>query len=451
MKNKVYSLQNNVAIFDYYSLTKEKPIFLQAQNIPFLFYPNGVPCFEANAYMLHLFKQNLSTLHGGSLLTYATLISHFIKFYYALNHKCLLTNLTNNHFTNFIHSLSSDERSSNQIRRIGKQTIEFLIFISNLYSKPSLIGVGNNFQIKLILSKKANRKKNPYKDKSTHSYTHLSFPTTQLSNPQSPISLTNINKLREQIRKNMNYGCVLRNLCILDLFQITGARRSEAIFLTVEDVYDALNSNDSVPLLTLRTLKRRDSITYRKIPVPKNFLLNISRYIRNIRNKIIRNKNIKDHGFVFISHTTGKKISSDTLTTYLNNWSRDAEISPPAHAHQFRHRFITEKFKSLIKEHNKNNSDEFRKNLISDEVLKQEVLQWTGHSQIDSLSPYLHLAVIELAGITNACISSTASMNAEYDEMQLYEIIEDYKLGKIDKCELETFLKNFKIIIGNPP
>lgn len=49
MKNKVYSLQNNVAIFDYYSLTKEKPIFLQAQNIPFLFYPNGVPCFEANA------------------------------------------------------------------------------------------------------------------------------------------------------------------------------------------------------------------------------------------------------------------------------------------------------------------------------------------------------------------------------------------------------------------
>lgn len=61
MKNKVYSLQNNVAIFDYYSLTKEKPIFLQAQNIPFLFYPNGVPCFEANAYMLHLFKQNLST------------------------------------------------------------------------------------------------------------------------------------------------------------------------------------------------------------------------------------------------------------------------------------------------------------------------------------------------------------------------------------------------------
>ncbi len=42
-------------------------------------------------------------------------------------------------------------------------------------------------------------------------------------------------------------------------------------------------------------------------------------------------------------------------------------------------------------------------------------------------------------------------MNAEYDEMKLYEIIEDYKLGKIDKCELETFLKNFKIIIGNPP
>ncbi|MCL6695270.1 site-specific integrase [Acinetobacter baumannii] len=329
MKNKVYSLQNDVALFDYYSFSKEKPIFLQKQNIPFLVYPNGIPCFEANAYMVHLLKQNLSTLQGGSLLTYATLISHFIKFYYSLNPKCLFTNLNNNHFTNFIHSLSSDKRSSRQICRIGKQTIDFLIFVSDLYSKPSLIGVGNNFQIKLILSKKSSRKKNPYKDKPIYSFTHSSFPTNHLHNPQSPISLAHINKLREQIRKNKNYDCVLRNLCILDLFQITGARRSEAIFLTVEDVYHALNSDDSVPLLTLRTLKRRDSITHRKIPVPKNFLLNVSRYIRNIRNKIILKKGIKDHGFVFISHTTGKKISSDTLTTYLNNWSHDANISPP--------------------------------------------------------------------------------------------------------------------------
>ena len=444
MSNKVFLLHNDLDIFDYYSFSGDSPVFINAKVMPFLFYPNGIPCFEANAYMIHLFKQNLSTLNGGSLLTYASLIGHFIKFIYSINLINGFTNLNNNHFTNFIHSLSENKRSNRQIIRIGKQCIDFLLYISILYNMPRLIGVGGDFQIKLILSKKRHYKNISNKFRINSSYLHQSFPITHKQDPQFPITLLNINKLREKIRQSNNYSSVIRNLCILDFLQITGARRTELILLTVEDVFNALNKDESFPLLNLRTLKRRDSVSYRKVPVPKNFLLNISKYIRHVRNKTLLRKNIEDHGFVFISHTTGKSLSPDTITTYLNKWSQKANIIPPAHSHQFRHRFITEKFKSLIKEHDISNIDPFRKTLISDESLKQEVLQWTGHSHIDSLSPYLHLAVTELSGLNNISIKSIASMNSDYNEMKLLEMIEDYKAGKIDRHELENFLTNIK-------
>ncbi len=67
--------------------------------------------------------------------------------------------------------------------------------------------------------------------------------------------------------------------------------------------------------------------------------------------------------------------------------------------HMFRHRFITKLFVALIEQHHFENSDSFRRALVSTEDFKRKILEWTGHRNILSLEPYLHLAFREISGV----------------------------------------------------
>jgi len=66
----------------------------------------------------------------------------------------------------------------------------------------------------------------------------------------------------------------------------------------------------------------------------------------------------------------------------------------------FRHRFITKLFVTLIEQHEFENTDSFRRALLDIESLKQKVMQWTGHTRMESLDTYIHLAFEEIANFT---------------------------------------------------
>lgn len=60
---------------------KGKVNMREAGEIPFIYWPNYAPCYEANAYMLSQWRQGKSRRNrGGTLAEYAKNISPLIRF-----------------------------------------------------------------------------------------------------------------------------------------------------------------------------------------------------------------------------------------------------------------------------------------------------------------------------------------------------------------------------------
>lgn len=106
-----------------------------------------------------------------------------------------------------------------------------------------------------------------------------------------------------------------------------------------------------------------------------------------------------DHGFVFISQTTGKPLQVNTITQELYQLRKAAGIAEQACAHMFRHAFISKLFIALKEQHQIENLDGFRAVLLDVEGLLSEILQWTGHSSIESLMVYIHQSLNSKARI----------------------------------------------------
>lgn len=435
MKIKLYTSVKSAKVYDYYSHSREFATFITLENLSFLYYPNMQPCFEANAYLIELSKKGLSNFNGGTLKTYATNISHLVKYKYLLKSNTKFTELDDNHIYDFITTLKNRGISDSHVITIAKQSFEFLFFVAKLYNKTNLIGTGNKFQIRL---RKTRSRQQISHSSFDFSYTHLALPRPSHSNPIMPVSLTNIKKLRNFVIENCKGDLKFRNLCLLDLLELTGARRTEIINLTIKHLKEATISGvkDSLPLLKFETLKKRQANNLRYIPIPQNLLNNLLRYMRYYRNPIIKKYGIQEHGMLFISHRSGKPLGSDTLTTYLNSWSKLADIEPAVHAHQFRHRYITEKFKALIIQHDINTPDSFSKLLLSHEKLKQQVLQWTGHSNINSLDPYIHLATLEMTNLNQSLKNINLVITETYIKTLIADLMKEYDLGNISTDEL---------------
>ena len=85
----------------HYSNIEKKLNLTKPQTIPYVTYENGIPCFEANLYLLSKLEEGKSTrVGGGTLRTYANQIIHLINFCY--NNNIIFTQLTDSHFSLFI-------------------------------------------------------------------------------------------------------------------------------------------------------------------------------------------------------------------------------------------------------------------------------------------------------------------------------------------------------------
>ena len=393
--NKLFSNVKNFTIPDYYSTTKECIKLCHIECLPFMTYPNGNPCYEANSYLIYKLKFGYSQRNGGTYKIFANHLTHFIRFTFHSDNVFNFSQYDNHLFSDFIDYLHNDDniRSNNQIIRIAYQVIDFLFYLSDLYNLKNFIGVGKKFKISLNSRKK---QKTALKFEST--FFHYSFPPPCPQKKRYPISLADYNKLLEYLSNIDNESLRLRNLSLIQALENTGGRRTEVCSLTVESLRSALKSDSNSPLIKFTSLKSLYHKKTRVIPVSRTFLLNLKFYVQYYRNPILKKKAI-DHDYIFISHTTGLPLNPDSLTTYINNWSKKAELSTQICAHMFRHRFITEKFKALILEHNLSNSDDFRKMLLNTYRLKQIMLEWTGHSSITSLDTYINLAFDDLTEI----------------------------------------------------
>lgn len=401
MNSMLYRNLKGIELYDYYSPLTKKVQYFHIESVPYFFYPNNKPCFEANCYIINKISRSSGKINHETLKIYSNHISHLIRYIY-INNIQSFTDLNNESFSNFIKFLQFEKnnsnktflRTNNQVISIGRQCLDFLQFVGELYNLENFIGESEAYSILVKI------KKHLRKNRFSCSLSHSSFPLPSNKQKRYPISNDVASKIYKHVTQNPNIGLRIRNTCLIDSLEQTGARRQEILLIRVEDVRLALQSELICPMLQLRTLKTRKEL-FRVIPVPKTYLQNLSLYIRRIRKKIIE-KTIglnNDHGYVFISHSTGKPLSPDTFTTYMHKWASEINLNGQAFAHLYRHRFITEKFKCLILEHQINNPDTFRQLLINTHKFQQIIQQWTGHTSLESLNVYINLAYSDLSNI----------------------------------------------------
>lgn len=223
-------------------------------------------------------------------------------------------------------------------------------------------------------------------------WVHEHVPQGRRTRRRQPISASAVDRLYEANSTQEASSYVgRRRYIMLRLLEITGGRRIELAFIKVSDLEEAARTGE----LKLFDAKQRDTTAVRYVPVTQADLKDILSFVKHYRLRVIRSTigPSKDHGVLFVSERTGRPLAIDTLGAELRVLRLAAGIfDEEACLHAFRHRFITNIFRELIKTHHCENVSDLRRALLSTETLKAKVMEWTGHKSLESLDHYIHLA-----------------------------------------------------------
>tara|TARA_Y100001937_G_C7135408_1_gene339708 strand:- start:1644 stop:3029 length:1386 start_codon:yes stop_codon:yes gene_type:complete len=392
-----------------YNGYEKKYRYRHVPDYPIVHWPSGFPCVEANLFLLSGYlSKNWSVKHdGGTIGSYASNLSHIIRYCY--DNRIYFTDLTDIRIESFINGLMAErkknnlrKRSNTTVNKIGRETLSFLIFLGKKLGCTSFIGTKGC---------RVNYSERVYKDNNiSRTYvTHYSFPSKDPYKKRLPFASSDLEKLLLHIRQSSEKYVELRDTCLIKMLKATGGRRSEIVNLRVIDIKNALSSNDPYPMLRLITLKqRKNEEIVREIPVYRATLREVNKYINKVRSRIIKkikensNESFKDHGYVFISETTGEQLKPGTITTYFNTWAKEIGAEGNVVAHAFRHAYITEKIEILIRQFNLQDESDLKDKFATEKSFEIKLLEWTGHKSVKSLTNYIHLAFDGLSGVSVA-------------------------------------------------
>ncbi|MBH3431295.1 tyrosine-type recombinase/integrase [Pseudomonas citronellolis] len=432
-----------------FSITPDhRPISTDASNIPTLHWPDGSWCTEANMWMLDLYEKGLSrTERGGSLLAYATNISHLIRYAYAQNTPLL--KITDAQFSFFITSLlgqrnaaGENTRNQNSVLNIARCCLQLINFLSEELDTRSKLKIERR-EITLILPNG-----NKIKKLGLH---HPAMPIEARLSKRLPINLDNIKRLRMAAFHDRNSSAFIkeRRRVMIRALEMTGGRRLEVKLLTVDAVLQAEETGH----LVMHSAKQRgatltDNIQgashspdFREVPITPLDLKLLKDFVDFHRKPLIQKLlgNTRDHGFVFISETTGRPLSSNNITFELYKLREMASIEEPVSPHLFRHRFITKIFVAEIMRKKIDTLDDFREALLSSETLKRKVAELTGHKNLASLDVYTHLAWDEAEQIKKSLPMFSKLQSIEAIREKVTKLIADLSKECISP-EIKTLL-----------
>lgn len=366
-----------------------------AQDVPQLLWPDGTVCWLPNLYLLSGYRKGRSRKNkGGTLLTWAKNLSHLIRWCY--QSKVDIVDLTDSHFRMFINVLlqeRDDERPGDkkrgepQVAKICSTVLNFLAFVDERMPGLNLLGPSG----RIHAERKSYQIKRAGRTVTTSAWTHEHIPRDRRSRRRQPISSAAVNRLYEaNAALKASAFVTRRRFVMLRVMEVTGGRRIEAALLKVSDIEEATRTGE----LKVFNAKQRDGDSFRFVPVTQADLREILSFVKHYRQRILRASGLRtDHGFLFISERTGEHLDIDTLGTELYVLRKAAGIvDEEACLHAFRHRYITNIFRDLIRAHHLESASDLRRMLLSTETLKLKVMEWTGHSSIESLDRYIHLA-----------------------------------------------------------
>jgi hypothetical protein len=408
---------------------QERVITRDVQGLPLPCWPDGSWCIEFAEYMYVLAKKGLSLAdRGGTPGSYAYELSHLVRYCYAK--KTDFHQLSDAQFVEFIGGLSEEKhkngehvRKSRRVVEIGRRSLAFLDFIGKRWNIPDFLSLDGSH---IFAEKKSYEVMLSSGNKVTRHYWHHScFPKLSPLNRRFPVPEDYINRLRKAVGGVKSSSFLRRRrLTLLRVLEATGARRIEIVNLRVTDVLAAMSMEK--PYLRVPTYKKRGGEPeYRMIPIEHSEIIYLVEYIRFYRNTVLSNKGIKeDHGFLFVNEKTGKPIKPNTITLEIHALRKAAGIEGKAHPHLFRHRYITMAIYRLVRAYKVRDKDHFAELLITAEDFARDVMERTGHGDINSLWRYVHWA-----------FALSGAVEGNLDEVQLSELARG---GRASVTELEA-------------
>lgn len=366
-----------------------------AHDVPQLMWPDGTVCWLPNLYLLHGYRKGRSRKNkGGTLLTWAKNLTHLVRWCY--QNEVDIIDLSDSHFRMFVNTLleerdsarpGSKKRSAQQVATICSTVLNFLAFVDEQMPGMNLLGPNG----RIHAAKISRQVRLSGRNVTLAGWTHEHLPKQRHARRRQPISSAAVEKLYAAIPKLTSSSFInRRRFVMLRVMEVTGGRRIEASLLKISDIEEAARTGE----LKVFNAKQRDDNSYRFVPVTQADISEIRSFIKHYRQRIVRLAGVKDdEGFLFISERTGEKLEIDTLGSELYALRKAAGIvDEEACLHAFRHRYITNIFRKLIREHHQKNISDFQRLLLSQQTLKLKVMEWTGHSNVESLNRYIHLA-----------------------------------------------------------
>lgn len=442
--------QPKFTTWDFYSPITKELEKIDVLDMPFITYSSGRPCIEANLYLNSLLRHGLSI---ATLKKYAGQIIHLIRFVEFQPSLSSLINLTDASFRLFVNNLAAErttegtlKRSNNTVIGIANQCLEFLKYVKYFHNLNGFIGTEQANSIRIVERVVKVAVGGNQKFRYITVTTHACVPSRDAKKRRLPVGTESAARAWNYIQNQDNRDKRLRDIALYQTMCQLGGRIGEIHELTVDDFKEAQRSKSN-PSIKIKTFKRGKGQKYktRHIPVPRTLLRDINQYI-TIRNRIIRKRKIKDHGYLFISLTTGQPLKPKSWTNLILSIRDKLNLSGDLHPHAFRHAYITNMLKEIILTHKEiNNEDDFRLYIINTEMFKLQLQQYSGHSSLESLNTYIHLAFSELSGTTNTYNAVMLKKSIGIFETQ----IDNIKL-QIDRKELtpSKALENISGIIS---
>lgn len=122
------SIINEYMFFSFYDIFDEKGITKKITNMPFVTYPNDVPCDEVNMFLRKIFENGSAKV--STLTSYAYNLIHLVDFCY--KNKLPFHRLSDSSFTLFVQGLQAErdtfgqvKRGSNRVRDIATRCLMF--------------------------------------------------------------------------------------------------------------------------------------------------------------------------------------------------------------------------------------------------------------------------------------------------------------------------------------
>lgn len=368
-----------------------------ADDLPQLYWPDGTVCWMANMYLLSGYRKGLSRKNnGGTLLTWAKNLSPLIRWCY--NNQTDFIDMTDSQFYMFVNSLlaekhdfhlSEKKRGESHVATICATVLNYFAYIDE--SLPGLNLLGPAGRIKARKKTHDVTTGRTGKKMQVTSWEHDGVPKQHKSRRRLPISSVAVDRLYSANSTLVAPRFITRRrFVMLRLLEICGGRRIEISFIKVSDIEEAAKTGE----LKLFSAKKRQNDACRYVPVTQADVSELLSFVKHYRRRVIRATLgfANDHGRLFIAESTGAPLEIDTLGSELSVLRYAAGIDDEeACIHAFRHRFITNIFRSLIRAHHCENASDLKR-VLSTETLKAQVAEWTGHNSIAMLDHYIHLA-----------------------------------------------------------